>query len=555
MATSAQLLNQIQGKTVEQMQANEAAFVASQSGANAAAALSESAASTLRATAEAQATIVREDYIAKQKVEQAQRTAALAAGYDPALGAGPMLDRIAAINKKGSEVVDLTKKLRAERSVSIFEDPLAWVQANFLSDTQEQVGMAAAELETESAVLGQLNQAVQQTARTAEATAQTVTAAKIEAATKVAATDANLKAFQAEQEGIRFRTAAVTARAELSNADLNALHTLRNATLAEQNYKLNLQQEARAREQFNWQKEFQKISLEEKKAAKELDGYLTETINYGNRLLGRPELTGMDAKVMVQLLKKGGTEELNRLYQMGLSYRMNPKNPIVGPDPASAYDNLVSLQGRVTETQKGVVEVLRDVQASMPRTAFDPKTGKMIDTKGYNQTVQDTFAGQFQSIRPGSGNPFDVGDVTPYVTASPELQSLPFIQQVISPAITAKQPLQDPKVVIDLAIESAKRGDITLPQAISGVINIYQRANAMNQAARGFVSFGIVPPQGGLAYNSRLGFGATVNLADPVAVGRYMSIEMVKSTTGMFNPGARLRAADQDFSKEFGGIK
>jgi hypothetical protein len=553
MATSAQLLADIQKKTVEQLKNNEAAFVASQNGANAAAAFSEASAATLRATADAQATVIRETMLAQQKVEQAKRTAALAAGYDPATGAGPLLDRITALNQKGSEVIDLNKKLRAERSVKIWENPMAWLQANFLSDTQEQVVLAAQELQTESAVLNDLNNAVQQTSRTAEATAQTITAAKIEASEKVAATEAQLKAYQAEQEGIRFRTAAVTARAELSNANLNALHTLRGAQLAEQNYQLNLQQEARMREQFNWQKEYKRIQDEEKKTEKDLEGYVAETINYGNKLLGRPELTGMDMKAMVQLFKKGGSEELARIYQIGLSYRMNPKNPIIGTDPTSAYDNIVSLQGSVTESQKAVLEVMRDVRDTLPRTAFDPKTGK-VDSKAYNKAVQDTFAAQFQAIRPGSGNAFDVGDVTPYVQASPELQSLPFAQKILLPAITAKQPLQDPKILIDMGIEAAKRGELSVPEVISGVINTYQRANAINQAGRGFVSFGIVPPQGGLAYNARLGFGQNVNLADPVAVGRYISIELAKSMSGKFNPGGPIRAAAEDYSK-FKGIK
>lgn len=548
MATSAQLLADIQKKTQEQLQNNEAAFVASQSGANAAAAISEASAATLRATAEAQATIVRETMLAQQKVEQAKRTAALAAGYDPSTGAGPLLDRITAINQKGAEVIDLTKKLRQERSVKIWENPMAWMQANFLSDTEEQTVLAANELETEAGTLNALNNAVQTTARTAEATAQTITAAKIEASEKVAATDAILKANQAEQEGIRFRTAAVTARAELSNANLNALHTLRGAQLAEQSYQLNLQQEARMREQFNWQKEYKRIQDEEKKTEKDLEGYVVDTINYGNKLLGRPELTGMDAKAMVQLFKKGGSEELARIYQIGLSYRMNPKNPIIGADPTSAYDNLVSLQGNVTESQKAVLEVMRDVRETLPRTAFDPKTGK-VDAKTYNKAVQDTFSAQFQAIRSGSGNPFDVGDVTPYVQASSELQATPFAQKILLPAITAKQPLQDPKILIDMGIEAAKRGELSVPEVISGIINTYQRANAINQAGRGFVSFGIVPPQGGLAYNARLGFGQNVNLTDPVAVGRYISIELAKSVSGIFNPGGPIRAAADDYSK------
>lgn len=525
MATSKQLLELIQDKTVEQLANNEAAFKASQQGATAAADLSKEAANQLRDAATAQATIVTEQLLAKQRVEQAQRAIALRAGYDPATGTGPILDVIDKVNATAADVATNTSKLRKERSLKIWDDPVGWLQANFLSDTEEQVAYGAAELQAASTQLNALNTAVQQTSRTAEATAQTVTAAQIEAASKVAATDATLKAIQAEQEGIRYRTAAVTARAELSNADLASLHTLRNATLAEQNYNLNLQQEARAREQFKWQKELKNIQLEERATEKSLEGYVTETINYGNRLLGRPEVTGLDAKAMVMLFKKGGSEELNKLYQIGLSHRMNPKNPIIGPTPADAYDNLVTLQGNVTESQKVVLETMRDVRGALPKTAFDPKTGK-VDVKAYNAAIKNTFDSAYGQIRAGSGNPFDVGDVTPYVTSIPQLATLPLVSKLLAPAITAKQPLNDPKIVIDMAIEAARRGNVTMPEVVSGVTSIYQRANALNQAGRGMISFGIVPPNGGLNYNARLGFGTTVDLTDPVAVSRYVSSQL-----------------------------
>lgn len=554
MATSAQLLKNIQAETEKQLQNNEAAFVAAQSGANAAAELSQSAAKVLRETADAQARIVREDLIAQQRVEQAQRSAALAAGYDPATGTGAIFDRIKNINNKGSEVIQLSEKLKAERKVGFFDNPIEWAKINLLGDTEGDLVVAAQDLQSESNVLGALNSAVQQTAQTARATAQTVTAAKIESAEKVAATDAQLRAIQAEQEGIRFRTAAVTARAELSSANLNAMHTLRGAVLAEQNYNLNLQQEARLREQFNWQKELKRLQDEERATEKSLEGYVTETLNYGNRLLGRPEMSGLDAKAMVTLFKKGGSEELNRIYQIGLSYRMNPKNPIIGTNPSEAYDNLVTLQGNVTESQKAVLEVMRDIRTSLPKTAFDPKTGK-VDSTAYNAAIKAQFDSDFQRIVPGTQNPYDVGELAPYINASKELQMMPFGQKVLVPAMTAKQPLDNPKLVVDLAITAAKNGEISVPEAISGIINTYQKSNAINQAAKGFVSFGIVPPKGGLAYNVKLGFGQTVNLTDPVAVGRYMSIEMAKQAGGVFNPGAAIRAASEDYAPAFKGIK
>lgn len=553
MATSAQLLSDIQKKTQEQFQNNEAAFAAVQSGANAAAEKSKQAAQIFKDSAEAQAIIARETLLAQQKVEQAQRTAALAAGYDPATGSGELLDRIKRINQKGTQLIDLNQKLKEEQSVKFLDDPLKWLSVNFVSDTEDQVVAAAQELQTESEVLNNLNSVVQTTARTVQATAQTVTAAKIEATAKVAATDAQVRAIQAEQDGIRYGVEAIKARADMSLADLNALYNLRSATMAEQGYQLELAREARAREQFNMQQEMLKLQREEMKTEQQMDGYLMETLNFGHKMLGLPDMTAMDAKLMVQLLKKGGSEELNALYQMGKSYRMNPKNPMIGTDPASAYTNLVKLQGQYTEAQRPVVEALNDIKNTLPPQYFDPKTGKFDPTE-YNKRVQQTIAGWQSNIKPGTDNPFDVGDIAPYLELSPELKATPFGQKVLVPAITAKQQLNSPAQLISLAIESATRGDITLDQAVSGVTNTYRVANNLNLEQRGFFRFGIVPPGAGLSYNARIAFGTTVDMTDPVAVGRHMSIELAKKRGGLFNPGAPMRAAAEDYSK-FKGLK
>lgn len=526
MATSAKLLELIQGNTVEAMQANEEAARAAQEGANKAAELSQAAAAALRADAEAKSILIREQLLAQQKVEQAQRKAALAAGYDPATASGEIFDRIQRINKGGAEVTNLSRKLQAERSASLFTDPAAWIHANFLSDTEDQLSGAAQILQQEAANLQNLNAAVQQTAQTAVATAQTVTEARLVAAQKAAATDSTLRALQAEQEGIGHRVAAITARASLSNTQLNALHTLRGAVMAEQNYKLNLQQEARIREQFEWQKEQRRIEQEVRNTEKSVEGYMMETINYGNRLLGRPEFSGIEAKAMVQLLKKGGTEELNKLYQIGMSYRTNPANPIIGQDPNSALENILNLNGRVTAAQREVVSVLAQVKKDLPQQYKDPKTGQ-VDVAAYNKAVDNVFKQSFNNIRAGTGNPFDVGDLTAYVGSDPKFGSPTFNRTVLLPAIEAKQTLADPAIVVGLAMEAVKAKQLSMNQAIAGLVTTYQRANQINQTAKGFVSFGVVPPGGGLSYNAVLD-GSSVNLTDPVSVSRYMSVQLSK---------------------------
>jgi hypothetical protein len=525
MATSNELLNIIGTQTDKFIADSNAAAQATASGARSAAKLSEDAAKQLRLAAESQATIVREDLTAKQRVEQAARSIALRAGYDPTSGSGPMLDLIDKINNKGAAVTALTQRLREEKSIKVWESPIAWIQANYFSDTEEQAVLAAQELQAESGRLQALNNAVQQTTRTAEATAQTITEAKIVAAQQVAATDANLKAIQAEQEGIKYNVQAITAIAQASNETLGALHSLAGRTAAQENYQLQLAQEERYREQFEWQKEERKLQNELRNTQRSIDGYVLETINYGNKLLGRPDISGLDAKAMLELFKKGGSEELNKLYQIGMSYRVNPTQPRIGTNPAQAFDNLVELQGNVTEANKRTFEVLTAVRQQLPRTAYDPKTGK-VDYKQYNAAVAAQVNADYAMIRPGSGNMFDVGDLASYVPGIQQLASLPLSQAIIDPAIKAGTKLYDPKVVIDLAIEGVKQGRVSMGDVVYGLSMIYSRANLINQAASGIPQFGIVPPNGGLNYNARVGFGTTIDLTDQVAIGRYISSQL-----------------------------
>lgn len=548
MATSAQLLNQIQEKTKEQLQNNEAAFIASQSGANAAAALSTEAARKLREAADAQVTIIRETDAAKAKVEQAQRTAALAAGYDPSTGTGEIFKRIEAINKKSTEVIDLTKKLRAENAIKLWENPVAWVQANFLSDTEDQLASAGQELQNEATILTNLNAAVQQTARTAEATAQTVTAAKTEAAAKVASTEAQLKAIQAEQEGIRYRTAVGTARAELTQANLSALYNERSAVMAEQNYRLNLAQEERARQQFVWSKERAKIEDELRGTKTKVDEYILDVINTGNVMRGHPKMTLVELQAMQQVGGKEATDKLQTLYQIGMSQKLNPKNPIVGTSPAETYDNLVKLNWQVTEAQKPVLNILKEARDTLKGPGqIDPKTGQPIP-EAYNKVTAEVFNSYYNIIKPNGDNPFDVGDVGQYIKQFPDLQNTGLAKAVLNPLVANGDKLTNPKAVIDLGIAAVKDGKMDLNTLVRDITFIYAKSSAVHQGAAGLVSFGIVPPGGGLNYNARLEFGSVVDLTDPVAVGRYISINLAQKMGGTFRPGPALEAAQKDYS-------
>ena len=106
---------------------------------------------------------------------------------------------------------------------------------------------------------------------------------------------------------------------------------------------------------------------------------------------------------------------------------------------------------------------------------------------------------------------------------------LPLVQKVLNPAIAAGQPLSDPKMVFGLATAAVQKGVISSSQASADLVNLYRQANVINQAARGFTGFGIVPPNNGMNYYSKFGgFGDTLDMTDFTAVAREMNKAMAQ---------------------------
>jgi hypothetical protein len=122
-----------------------------------------------------------------------------------------------------------------------------------------------------------------------------------------------------------------------------------------------------------------------------------------------------------------------------------------------------------------------------------------------------------------------VGDLKNYLK-SPNISNMPLTQKVLAPAAAGNQPLSDPKLVISLALDAVKKGELTMPQAISGITGVYQSASMQNQAARGLNTFGIIPPAAGKTYNVKLDrFGNPIDITKPEQLQRYFMKQMRES--------------------------
>lgn len=561
MATSEELLNVISSQVVDYLGKSKAAEVTTISNAQKAQVITAESEAALRQVAQDQAAIVRQQQTAELQAQNIRRSAALAAGVNPDTGAGTILDLISTIRTTIDATKPVLEQYNKEQTTRLIDDPLTWIKAQVDWDnTGAKLQAGVRTLEIADKQLGAVNGALQQSARTAETLKESVTAATIDASARVAGTDAMLRAQQAAIEGLKFNATEVQAAATGSRERLDALYNVLGSQRQEEQMRMALENFNLQKEKFNWEKEERALAREAKNAGKLADDLSLSYINQSLASFGQPTINAQEAATQLQLFKSGASKDLAYHYQNGRRIAVTGVS-MLGSTPAEAVAVLSEIPSSLPTARAEVAVILAQAKAALDSS----KRPDLADEKGnqgkraafINQTVNEMIAQMSAAIVPNSSNLFDVGDLRSYLgdgktTGISQLQNLPFTTKLLRPAIEAGQPLNDPKLIMGLTIESVKRGDLTSTEAIDGLTQVYRRANEINQAARGFTGFGIVPPANGKTYNAQLGaFGRTVNLTDPVAVSRYLSTELAQSKFNDYRMSGGLR---EPITKALSGV-
>ena len=439
------------------------------------------------------------------------------------------------MRKKQVETADLLARRRAELNVNPLKNPLAWISAQVdWNATGFNLETSAQQLELASNSLGKINQALQQSVQTTNVLQESVTQATVEAGARLAASDVLLKAQVAALEGLKYNSLEVQLAKEGSGERLRALYDANSAVRQDEQLRLSLEQFKWQKEKWDWDKEQRLLDKESKAVGKMADDLTLEYINKSLASFGQPPIDAREAATQLQLFKSGASKDLQYHYQNGRRITTTGVS-MIGNSPAESVEVLTQLPSNLPEQRAQVAQLLAQVktlldQSKDPRLTED-KANAGARAQFVNTRVNAEIARQYSGIVANSGNLFDVGDIgafigVPGAVGIRSLHALPISQKLLIPAIQGGQPLSDPKVVIGLTIEAVRKGMLTSSEASSGLSEIYQRANLINQAARGFTGFGIIPPNAGKNYYAKIGaFGATVDLANPTDVGRYITKE------------------------------
>lgn len=466
---------------------------------------------------------------AELKVQAAKAQQARAAGLDPEAGANVIVDLLTKQKAANQETEAALKEVRAKRETNLFSNPIDWVVAQVtLPFSEAKLEGAASSAQLYQKQVDGVNASLQNSFQTAEKLKESVTATSAVSAARAAAGAALVNSNQAQLEALKYNNIAIDEATNATKDQLNAAYTVFGAQKAQEQLALAQASEARQAKQFDLTMALRQDELDAKQQNRDIDTHLLGKINVGRASMGLAPIEGIEAKSAVQLLKSGASKDLNTFYEIGDKTISNGGKVQIADTPARAIDMLSKVPSALPDIRKETAQILSEaVKALGENKAIDRKNQDQVDAF-LNAHVKETTATLYKSITPNSQNLFDVGDLGSYMTLS-GIKELPVVTKLLAPLAEAKQPLNDPKMVLGFMQDAIKKGALTTSE-VAGLATVYQKANLINQAARGFKSLGIPIPNNGANYNAKVGmFGEIVDMTDAASVQRYLVKEMSKN--------------------------
>jgi hypothetical protein len=490
-------------------------------------------------TAQDQALVVQTAQIGQLNAQNAARKA-----LDTAGGMDALYDTIATLRAEQQRLVPELENLRQEELASTGFSPIqALKNAVDWNGTRTKIASSINAIKTVSAVGQELEQRVNAAGQIARSTAETMTVASVEAATRAAQTEWQMRAAQARLEGLKYNTQSMEAIASAEDKTLEVLTRAATFERMEEQFQLSLREEARRARQADFQEQMMREARAEKLSEKALDDRIVYKINLGRASRGEAPITGPEAQDMIKLFR-GNNPEMLDLYKKG-EYAERTGVSLIGYSPADTAKvvagNPQILQTLPAERRKALDLVL-EAQQALAAARGTPGSPLSDDKDGskasafINKYVNDKTAQYARNVGNNLDNPFHVGDLSSYI-GSPQnpgvaiFQTYPLVQKVLNTAIAGNVSLTDPNTVVGLAMAAVKKGDLTSVQAAADISNIYRRANLLHRSAVGFNTLGISMPKNGGGYVAKIN-GEAVDVTDFQAVARALNKQMAKEAYG-----------------------
>jgi hypothetical protein len=456
---------------------------------------------------------------------QAQKTLAAraaAVGVDVNAAADRITSLMTDIQASHKEVDSALTTVRQKREVNPFEHPIDYVvSALTLPFAEDKLKGAVDTANTKVQQLSQINTAVQQTAQTYAALKESTSAASVEANAKLASLEARINAQKAALEGIKYNTQGIQVAQEASKDRLAMLFHAQTAIDTEIRLQTDLDSLKLRKEEFQWRKEEKALVDQARTEGKQVDELVIEKINLSRASFGLTPIDGLEAKSALTALKSGASKDLAYHYENGDRIK-NTGVPFIGANPAESITALKNIPVNLGEHAKATVELLKDAETALQANKTIDQKNKTAVDQFLNSHVQASVKQQYSMVTPG--NLFDIGDIRSYASLT-GISDLGITKKLIEPAIKSGQPLDNPKMVMGLVTKMVSDGTLSSAEAQELAV-VYQKGVLLNQASRRFTGYGIVLPNNGKNYYTRLPGLGVVDMADPTVISRALARDL-----------------------------
>lgn len=485
-------------------------------------------------------TVKAAEQAGKLQVQTAVKSRANAFGVDINANADRMVELATKRTAAAAKADQSLNELHRRSEVKFLDSPLEFIGNQFVGIAEARAAFRKDQgtVARTQAEIVDLNNNIQQTVQTYKALEETVTAASADAATRAAAAQANASALEARLRGIKYDTEAVLGAQQLSQASLNSIYQAHTAQRAEEQLALSKKHFKLSSEQFEFAKEEKELQRNARAELKELDELIVENVNIGRASLGLELLSGVNARQMLALFKTG-KQEVYEMYKRGEAAKQLGGRAIIGITPADAIKNLSdnpAAERTLPEAKTPVIILLNQARQQTAAAAnagtLDRKDAKAIETS-LNKNAQAILLRQYQQSDSSPDNVFNVGDLKQYlgsdkqgIPAPRAIAGLPLYIKLLKPMAESGIDMSQPKLVYGAVYSALADGKITVEEAVQ-LSTVYRSVNEINQAAKGLIGFGLVPPNNGKTLNVSLGrFGQIVDITDPVALTRKLVTEL-----------------------------
>jgi len=363
-----------------------------------------------------------------------------------------------------------------------------------------------------------------------------ITVAAADAATRLAASEAQTQAQKVALESVRYSTEAMLRAQQLSKEQLSLLFQAQNAEMAVAQHNLAFKQFKFHQEKFEWEKDEKRILNEARLEGKQMEEHVLENINISYATLGLPPLDPREAKFIIAQFKSGKADLLEA-YERGRATNTTGVS-MIGTSAADSIDALAAHpEAQIPESRTSTLRLLksaRDAVMSNPKY-INEKNKKVVD-KAINDMADSLMNQQYSNVGKDPDNVFYVGDLKQYLGSRPgdnrqipapfAIAISPLYTKLLKPLADANVDMSDPKVVMQMVFTGLREKKINFEEAVD-ISTFYRSAVMINLQVKGLTSFGLVPPKAGRTLQVNLGtFGDKVDLTDPIAVSNWISKEL-----------------------------